>query len=192
MHSQHRIRRHLPELSSADGGRFLGLLVRDQAFLARYIAPLLARVPPARAPLIAATYGLGEAENRLQVFVWPAGAATPIHDHTSWGVYHVFAGTLEEQRYARLDDGAQPSIAQLRRAWRRAWRRQDGASTVGPYEQGIHRVANRTSRPAISLHLYGPRTGTYDGRDYDPARDFVCDRIELDDTSVGGLAGWLR
>ncbi len=26
--------------------------------------------------------------------------------------------------------------------------------------------------------MYGPRMGTFDGRDYDPRRDFVCDRIE--------------
>jgi hypothetical protein len=26
------------------------------------------------------------------------------------------------------------------------------------------------------VHLYGPRMGTIDGRDYDPSRDYVCDR----------------
>jgi hypothetical protein len=31
---------------------------------------------------------------------------------------------------------------------------------------------------AISVHLYGPRLGEIDGRDYDPSRDFVCDRRE--------------
>jgi hypothetical protein len=36
-------------------------------------------------PTITATYGLREESPCLQVFVWPAGAATPIHDHTSWG-----------------------------------------------------------------------------------------------------------
>jgi len=34
------------------------------------------------------------------------------------------------------------------------------------------------------VHLYGPRMGILDGRDYDPARDFVCGRLEL-----GGVAG---
>jgi len=54
-------------------------------------------------------------------------------------------------------------------------------STVGAYEDGIHRVANLGSRPALSIHLYGPRMGTFDGRDYDPTRDFVCDRLEVDE-----------
>ena len=58
------------------------------------------------------------------------------------------------------------------------WRREDGASTVQPYEGGIHRIANAGNRPAISVHLYGPRMGLLDGRDYDPARDMVCDRLE--------------
>jgi hypothetical protein len=28
------------------------------------------------------------------------------------------------------------------------------------------------------VHLYGPRTGEVDGRDYDTFRDYVCDRLE--------------
>ena len=80
-----------------------------------------------------------------------------------------------------LEHGAQPNKASLRKQWQRVWSRPDGASTVGAYENGIHRVANSGRRPATSLHLYGPRTGVFDGRDYDPSRDFVCDRLELDE-----------
>jgi hypothetical protein len=49
---------------------------------------------------------------------------------------------------------------------------------VAPYAGGIHRIANPGPRPAISVHLYGPRMGALDGRDYDPSRDYVCDRFE--------------
>ena len=62
------------------------------------------------------------------------------------------------------------------------WRREDGISTVRPYELGIHRIMNLGDRPAISVHLYGPRLGAFDGRDYDPGRDFVCDRMEQDES----------
>ena len=41
---------------------------------------------------------------------------------------------------------------------------------------GIHRVSNPGEGAAISVHLYGPRMGEVDGRDYDPSRDYVCDR----------------
>jgi hypothetical protein len=43
---------------------------------------------------------------------------------------------------------------------------------------------------AVSLHMYGPRVGSVDGRDYDLSRDFVCDRIE-DDAQERSLAAWL-
>lgn len=172
--------RRLPELEGADATSFLMQLTRDPMFLGTQILPLLAHVPAMREPFIAATFGTREASTCLQVFVWPAHATTAIHDHTSWGAYHCVAGSLLEERYARLDDGAQPNSAHLRSLWRRVWRRTDGVSTVGAYEHGIHRVANPAREPAISLHMYGPRIGAFDGRDYDPAHDFVCDRIEVD------------
>jgi predicted metal-dependent enzyme (double-stranded beta helix superfamily) len=111
----------------------------------------------------------------LQLFLWPAGAWTPIHDHTSWGVYVCVAGSLLEDRYVRLDDEAEPARAHLRRAWRAIWR-PGQQSQLLPYSGGIHRVANPCPGPAASLHLYGPRMSTTDGRNYDPQTDVVCDR----------------
>ena len=175
-----RVWGRLPELAFEDASAFLAHLMRDPAFEETLILPLLTRVAPACEPYIAATYGVHEASICLQLFVWPAGAMTAIHDHTSWGVYHCVVGLLFEERYARMDDGAQPNTAHLRKMWQRLWGRTDGASTVRPYEGGIHRIANPHMQPAISLHLYGPRMGVLDGRDYDPTRDLVCDRLELD------------
>jgi hypothetical protein len=83
-----------------------------------------------------------------------------------------------EERYERADDGSILDHARLKELWRLEWRREDGISTVLPYEGGIHRVGNPTGEPAISVHLYGPRLGEIDGRDYDPSRDYVCDRLE--------------
>ncbi len=114
----------------------------------------------------------------LQVFVWPAGTATRIHDHSSWGAFCCVAGSILEERYERADDGTLADYARLRRLWSRAWNKEDGVSTVLPYDGGIHRVGNPAEEPAVSVHLYGPRLGTIDGRDYDPSRDYVCDRLE--------------
>jgi hypothetical protein len=111
----------------------------------------------------------------LGLFLWPPGAATPIHDHTGWGVYCCAAGTLLEERYRRLDDGSRPNHARLRLAWQRRWGRGDCTQLL-PYEGGIHRVTNPGDKPAWSVHLYGPRQGLLDGRDYDPTHDYVCDR----------------
>ncbi|HWQ13549.1 MAG TPA: cysteine dioxygenase family protein [Roseiflexaceae bacterium] len=155
--------------------------------LAHYLARAVAALAPGR------LLGLAETANghdptivwrasapggaSLMLFVWPAGAATPVHDHTSWGVYACLSGELTEERYARLDNGARADFARLRLLWRREWR-WGGISTLRPYDGGIHRVANRGERPAVSLHIYGPRMAAIDGRDYDPARDYVCDRVE--------------
>jgi predicted metal-dependent enzyme (double-stranded beta helix superfamily) len=171
---------HLPDVAFEDATEYLAHISHIPAFVISQIMPLLACVGPAREPFIPVSYGTREASTCLQVFVWPAGATTPIHDHTSWGAYHCVIGSLLEQRYERLDDGAQPSTARLRKAWQRIWRSEDGTSTVLPYEKSIHSVTNANNYPAISIHMYGSRTGVLDGRDYDPSRDFVCDRLEFD------------
>ncbi len=56
------------------------------------------------------------------------------------------------------------------------WNEGDGASTVLPYDGGIHSIGNPGEKTVISTHLYGPRISSIDGRNYDPSRDYVCDR----------------
>ena len=68
--------------------------------------------------------------------------------------------------------------ARLKKAWQLWWSPEDGASTVLPGDGGIHRVGNPGEGVAVSVHLYGSRIGEVDGRDYDPSRDYVCDRRE--------------
>jgi len=114
----------------------------------------------------------------LETFVWPPGSRTQIHDHTSWGAYLCVLGSVLEERYERLDDGSRLDHARLKKLWQLSWSRKDGASTVLPGDEGIHRVGNPNAKTAISLHLYGPRIGEVDGRDYDPSRNYVCDRAD--------------
>ena len=181
--SRSALLRQLPHrMESLDHDEAISIVdqIAQSASFLHQFRRLIERAPRTAAePIILATYaapsGAGAA---LHLFYWPVGASTPIHDHTSWGVYQCVAGALEEARYARLDDGDQFEVARLRKRWRRRWGHWDGASTVGAYADGIHRIANHSRRPSLSLHMYGPRMGTLDGRDYDPRRDFVCDRIE--------------
>jgi predicted metal-dependent enzyme (double-stranded beta helix superfamily) len=111
----------------------------------------------------------------LELFRWPRGARTPIHDHTSWGIYVCLVGQLGEERYTRLDDGSHDGVARLRSVWKTVWLPEQ-QSTLLPYDGGIHRVRNAGLTTAVSLHLYGPRISDIDGRDYDLTRDYVCDR----------------
>jgi hypothetical protein len=86
-------------------------------------------------------------------------------------------GSVLEECYDRLDDGSPPNHARLKKVWQLMWSRGDRASTVLPHEGGIHRVGNPSESLAISMHLYGPSLGEVDGRDYDPSRNYVCDRL---------------
>ena len=155
----------------------LSRLANDPGFLGRHVLPLLDKAGGAEDWYVAHRDDLPDGSS-LQVFFWSPGSMTKVHDHASWGALCCVAGSLVEERYARLDRGLKPNHASLRRLWRRNWKEGDGISTVLPYDGGIHRVGNPTDEPAISVHLYGPRTGEIDGRDYDPSRDYVCDRTE--------------
>jgi predicted metal-dependent enzyme (double-stranded beta helix superfamily) len=179
LHHLEYLYRHVPNLARNESQAFLSQIIHDPVFVMTQIMPALSQ--------IVASYGIQESSTCLQIFTWPAGATTAIHDHTSWGAFQCVAGTLVEERYTRLDDGAQPGTARLRKLWQRAWLPNDGVSIVGAYAEGIHRISNIGSHPAVSVHLYGPRMGMFDGRDYDPRRDFVCVRHEGDDVKASAL-----
>ena len=151
-------------------------LAEDTDFLASHVLPLMEK--QAEDWYVAHREDSPDGSTSLQVFVWPPGSATEIHDHSSWGTFRCVVGSIREERYERTDDGSTPDHACLTKAWQLQWRKEDGTSTVLPYEGGIHRVGNTTARLSISVHLYGPRLGEIDGRDYDLSRDYVCDRRE--------------
>ena len=167
-----------PELALREAIPVLSRLVRDPGFLESRVLPLLEEAGRAREWYVAYRHDDPDSSYSLQIFVWPPGSRTQIHDHSSWGAFCCVVGSVLEERYERADDGSQTDYARLRKLWRLEWRREDGISTVLPYERGIHRVGNTSREPAISVHLYGPRLGEIDGRDYDPSRDYVCDRTE--------------
>jgi predicted metal-dependent enzyme (double-stranded beta helix superfamily) len=167
-----------PELDLREAVLALSCLVRDPAFLNTHVLPLSQEAKKAKDWYVAYRLDDPDRSYSLQVFVWPPGSATEIHDHSSWGAFCCVVGSVLEERYERADDGSLTDHARLKKLWRLGWRRGDGISTVLPYEGGIHRVGNRTEEPAISVHLYGPRIGEIDGRDYDPSRNHVCDRTE--------------
>ena len=156
---------------------FLAGLVQNGSFLRSHVLPLLEEARDAERWYVARRWDGADGTFSLQVFVWPPGTRTMIHDHSSWGAYACAAGTVFEERYERLDDGSRHDHARLEGAWQLSWSPEDGASTVLPGNGGIHRVGNPYEETAVSVHLYGPRLEVVDGRDYDPSRDYVCDRL---------------
>lgn len=149
----------------------------NPAFLNAHVLPLLQEASEVKDWYVAHSCNGQDDSYSLQVFFWPPGSRTQIHDHTSWGAYCCVVGSVLEERYERLDDGSQLDYARLKKVWQLWWSRENGASTVLPFDGGIHRVGNPSESLAISMHLYGPRIGEVDGRDYDPSRNYVCDRL---------------
>jgi predicted metal-dependent enzyme (double-stranded beta helix superfamily) len=167
------------ELALQQAAPFLAHLVKDPTFLEAEILPLLQEARGTEEDwYVAHSYRGVDQSYSLQVFVWPPSTETKIHDHSSWGVYCCAVGSVLEERYERLDDGSRPDHARLRKIWQLSWSTEDGASSVLPHDGGIHRVGNPGDGLAISVHLYGPRVGEVDGRDYDLSCDYVCDRRE--------------
>jgi predicted metal-dependent enzyme (double-stranded beta helix superfamily) len=155
---------------------FLARLVRDPAFVATEILSHLEEAKNTGAWYVVRRYDDVNGAYSLQVFVWPPGTGTRVHDHSSWGAFRCATGTVLEERYERLDGGARLNHAHLRKVWQLPWSRGKGSSTMLPYDLGIHRVSNPSKETAISVHLYGPRIGEVDGRDYDPTCNYVCNR----------------
>lgn len=83
---------------------------------------------------------------------WPAGVATPAHDHREWCAFGIYRGEIEETRYDRADDS--PGCA--RAVVRRVLRRRAGAVAHLPLAApNIHSIRNPTGAPAVSIHVYG-------------------------------------
>ena len=88
-------------------------------------------------------------------FVWGPGQATPVHDHTVWGLIGMLRGQEVSQAYA-LDGRSRP-----RPQGEPVTLRQHEVDAVSPSIGDIHRVANAfDDRVSISIHVYGANIGT--------------------------------
>ncbi|TGP41267.1 cysteine dioxygenase [bacterium M00.F.Ca.ET.228.01.1.1] len=87
-------------------------------------------------------------------FVWGPGQATPVHDHTVWGLIGVLRGAEIAQRYRVtalgeiVEHGAPERLA------------AGAVDAVSPRIGDIHRVSNAFGdRTSISIHVYGGNIG---------------------------------
>ncbi|MCY0387403.1 cysteine dioxygenase [Robbsia sp. Bb-Pol-6] len=104
-------------------------------------------------------------------FVWGPGQATPVHDHTVWGLIGVLRGAECSLPY-RYDPaaGLVPTGPEERLE-------RGAVAAVSPAIGDIHRVRNAfDDRVSISIHIYGADIGTVRRAVYaphTPPRDFI-------------------
>ncbi len=96
-------------------------------------------------------------------FVWPAGARTPIHNHTVWGLVGVLRGAETCQEFTPGADG------HVRAAGVEHTMLRGQIEAVSPTVGDWHVVSNNTGQTAISIHVYGANIGAVRRQVYDPA-----------------------
>ena len=132
-----------------EGGLLLrGLVARDDWLPAAFAEPDPVRY---RQYLLHA-----DSTERFSVvsFVWGPGQATPVHDHTVWGLIGMLRGAEYSQGYRFDPDGRARPQGQ-------AVRLEAGdVEAVSPTVGDLHRVHNaHADRVSISIHVYGANIG---------------------------------
>ncbi|KAM0328079.1 hypothetical protein ACHAQA_005482 [Verticillium albo-atrum] len=95
----------------------------------------------------------GNGKSNLLVLVWSPGKGSPIHDHgNAHCLMKILKGDLTETRYAFPESGDQEKPMEV--AYERTHKEDDCAYMAD--ELGVHRVWNKGSDFAVSLHLYTP------------------------------------
>ncbi|KAF4449929.1 cysteine dioxygenase [Fusarium austroafricanum] len=95
----------------------------------------------------------GNGKSNLLVLVWSPGKGSPIHDHgNAHCLMKILKGNLTETRYAFPDENEEEK--QMKVIGERTYKENSVAYMAD--ELGLHRVSNRGSDFAVSLHLYTP------------------------------------
>lgn len=94
-------------------------------------------------------------------FVWGPGQATPVHDHTVWGLVGMLRGSESCQPYSRMSDGR----------WVPAGFQVDmlpgDIEAVSPRIGDVHKVWNALpDQVSISIHVYGGNIGKIERHSY--------------------------
>lgn len=87
-------------------------------------------------------------------FVWGPGQATPIHDHTVWGLIGMLRGAEYSQSYQPDKDGRFSAVGAPTHLL------PGDVEAVSPSIGDVHKVQNAfIDRPSISIHVYGANIG---------------------------------
>jgi len=90
----------------------------------------------------------------IRVYFHRPGEFTPIHDHSSWGIYGTPFGTLDIVHYRRNDDGKDKNRAVLT-VTHRLTLSPGEVDVVGSLDSGIHQTGNASDQPNVMISVYG-------------------------------------
>jgi predicted metal-dependent enzyme (double-stranded beta helix superfamily) len=91
-----------------------------------------------------------EPDHEVWLLTWLPGQGTDLHDHGgSAGAFQVVAGELVEDTVAEVSGVPRITVRSLGEGMGHRFGTRH-----------IHRITNRSTRPAISLHVYGPALTT--------------------------------
>jgi predicted metal-dependent enzyme (double-stranded beta helix superfamily) len=99
-------------------------------------------------------YRAGDNTLTVSVVVWGPGHSAAPHDHQTWGMLGLYAGQMCETRYRRVDDGSNPRQGKLQQI-DVVQRKAGEVWHLLPPDEEIHALENRSSMPAIEIHVYG-------------------------------------
>jgi len=95
-------------------------------------------------------------------FVWGPGQATPVHDHTVWGLVGVLRGAEKVERFSY------DAVGVLQKDGPTVLLRAGEVDAVGPCAGDIHRVTNALDDAiSVSIHVYGCNIGAVERATYD-------------------------
>jgi predicted metal-dependent enzyme (double-stranded beta helix superfamily)/rhodanese-related sulfurtransferase len=96
-------------------------------------------------------------------FVWGPSQATPVHDHTVWGLVGMLRGSENCQPYSKMSDGRWvPAGLELNLL-------AGDVELISPKKGDVHRVWNASSSEvSISIHVYGGNIGRIQRHVYEP------------------------
>ena len=91
-------------------------------------------------------------EFTILALVWLPGQETPIHGHMAWGAVGLYSGELQVTNYEIF--GTRGGSLNLKQTSEFIAKEGDATSVTGGIDD-IHKIKNVSSKPAISIHVYG-------------------------------------
>ena len=125
-----------------------------------------------------------EPDHTLAIFAgsWLPGHGAPPHNHGAWAVVAGVDGAERNTFWVRVDNGARPGHAEIRKQCEQVL----GPGDVATFQpDSIHSVLNETAHVTVSLHVYGKHVNYTNRFQFDPerksARAFI---VKVDDESA--------